>query len=211
MRKERLLALFCFILAFGCFYPLQADISGAHSTVVAAIDSIYADIASEFESEDELKISVEQSLNRHLSPVLDFEKFTKLILAAHWKKATVVQRQRFSEILKGFLYQSLTKAIVDHRHILVSRKESISVMDAVPGRNEDRAMVSVVVESPSSGNVKIDFRMGRKSENWLAYDVIVQDISFAINYRAILNSEIRQNGIDNVIESFATKLKFELP
>lgn len=211
MKIGRVYVLFCFIFIFGWVIPLKADISGARSVVVATIDNVYGDIVVDYETDDVLFSSVGRSLDQHLTPALNFEKFTKLILASHWKKATPEQRQQLTEILKAFLFRTLTKAIVEHRHVIISYKENISIMDAVPGRNEERALVSVVVENPSRGPINIDFRMGFENSQWKAYDVIVQDVSFAINYRAILNSEIRKHGIEKVLETFASKLKFESP
>jgi len=209
MGTKRLLASLGLLFAILWCNSLLADLSGAHSAVVETIDSVYSDIALDYQTEDDLRASVARSLDLHLTPTLDFDKFTKLILASHWKKATQAQRERITEILKAFLFRTLTKAIVDHRQILMSYKDHIVIMDALPGRSEDRAIVSVVVHRPSSNPVKIDFRMGFAGDRWTAYDVIVQDVSFAINYRAILNSEIRRDGIEQVIEGFASKLKFE--
>lgn len=208
MKIKILLGLFCFIFAFGGVHPLQADISDARDVVVKTINNLYADISAEYETDDMLRASIEQSLERHLTPVLDVGKFTKLILAAHWKKTSTEQRQRFAQILQAFLFRTLTKAIVEHKQILMSYKDDITVKDAKPGRTEDRAIVSVVVQSDLQRPVHLDFRMGFNNGRWSAYDVIVQDVSFAINYRAILNSEIKKHGIEKVAETFASKLTY---
>ena len=208
MKTAKLLGIFCFIFTLGGTVPLQAEISGARDIVVATIDDLYSGISGEFESDEMLRASIEQSLEQHLTPVLDLNKFTKLILASHWKKASVEQRQRFTEILKAFLFRTLTKAIIEHQQILLSFKDDITVLEAKPGRTEERAVVTVVVQNGSQAPINLDFRMGFDNSRWSAYDVVVQNVSFAINYRAILNSEIKKNGIDNVVESFASKLDF---
>ena len=209
MKVTRLLITpICLILIFGCINSLRADISGAHNVVLATINQLYSDVSVDYDNDEALLASVEQSVERHLTPVLDFEKFTKLILAKHWKTASDNQRARFASILKGFLFRTLTKAIAEHHQTLVSYQEHIKVMDARPGRNEDRAIVSVVIETSDGQTVNIDFRMGRNNGRWQAYDVIVQEISFAINYRAILNSEIKKHGIEKVAETFDSKLRF---
>ncbi len=207
MKIIRLVALCCFSFSLGSFNSLQADVSGAHDVVVTTINNIYGDIAVDYDSDDALRASIEQSIDRHLTPVLDINKFTRLILASHWKKASVQQRQRFTEILRAYLFRTLTKAILEHRQVLLSYQDNIDVMKARSGRNENRAMVSVTVDTGSQSTINLDFRMGRENGTWRAYDVIVQDVSFAINYRAILNSEIKQHGIEKVAESFDTKLR----
>ena len=207
MKAKKILIFTCFILAFGCWNSLLADISDARNIVVHTIDNIYLDISTDYASEDALRTNVEQSVRRHLEPVLDFSRFTKLILASHWKKASVEQRDRFADILRTFLYRTLSKAIVEHKQIILSYQDDLVVLEPRPGRTEDRAIVSVVVENHSKGKITLDFRMGQKDGRWSAYDVIVQDVSFAINYRAILNSEIKKNGLDPVIESFTSTLE----
>ena len=199
--------LFCFILTLGYSNFLLANISGARNVVVDTVNGIYGDISTQHDSELALRESVHQSVRQHLKPVLNFDKFTKLILAAHWKKTSIQQRQQLAEILQNFLFRTLTKAIVDNKQILLSYKEGLVVKEPKPGRTEDRAIVSVVVNTQSQGTVNLDFRMGRENGRWAAYDVIVQGVSFAINYRAILNSEIKKHGIDKVITTFLEQLE----
>lgn len=208
MKTVKLLGLFCLIFPFSGIVPLQADISGARTVVVGTIDALYSEISGQYESDELLRASVEQSLEQHLTPVLDLNKFTKLILAAHWKKASADQRQQITDILKVFLYRTLTKAIIEHKQVLLSYKDDITVMKAQPGRTEERAVVSVVVRNGSQGSINLDFRMGFSNGQWTAYDVVVQGVSFAINYRAIFNSEIKKKGIEQVVETFASNLKY---
>ncbi len=208
MKITRPIALFCLLYSICGFSSLKADISEARDVVDVTINNIYAEIATDYDSEEALRASIEQSVDLHLTPVLNFEKFTRLILASHWKKASAEQRDRFTEILRAYLFRTLTKAIMEHRNVLLSYRENIDVKDARPGRDEDRAIVPVVVHTGPQSTVHLDFRMGREEDRWQAYDVIVQDVSFAINYRAILNSEIKRHGIENVAADFASKLNY---
>ena len=41
---------------------------------------------------------------------------------------------------------------------------------------------------------------------WKVYDVVFEGVSFAINYRTILNSEIKKVGIDEVTTNLSEKL-----
>ena len=131
MKTAKLLGIFCFIFALGGTVPLQAEISGARDVVVATIDDLYSGISGEFESDEMLRASIEQSLEQHLTPVLDLNKFTKLILAAHWKKASVEQRQRFTgntesisvqDFNQGYYRTSTNSSLIQGRHYRIGSK-----------------------------------------------------------------------------------------
>lgn len=185
----------------------EADIDSARVTVSETIHVIYEEIIANSGDSETLRAVAFDVVHRELLPRLHVEKFSKLILAAHWKKATAQQRSEFTRILTQFLLRTFVTAIVSNEEKLDIYLDSIKIKGARPGNREGRAVVPMVVKYPGSSEVTIDFRMTNEDgDGWKVYDVVFEGVSFAINYRTILNSEIKKSGIDAVTASLADKL-----
>ena len=185
---------------------VHADVSGARDVVVDTMGKIYNKITGDFEDDEALTATASEVIHLELLPILHVEKFSKLILASHWKDATVQQRREFTYILTEFLLRSFRKAIVGNKDLLENYLDNIRILEAKKGNNDDRAMVTMLVIVPSQQKRKIDFRMTREDGSWKIYDLVFEGISFAINYRTILNSEIKKSGIEAVTANLGEKL-----
>ena len=192
--------------AVGFTTSVHADVSGARDVVAVTMDTIYDKITGDFEDYETLAAAASEVIHLELLPILHVEKFSKLILASHWKDATVQQRQEFTYILTEFLLRSFLKAIVVNKVVLENYLDNIRILEARKGNNDDRAMVTMLVIVPSQQERKIDFRMTREDGSWKVYDVVFEGVSFAINYRTILNSEIKKSGIEAVTTNLGEKL-----
>ena len=200
-----LIAVFT-VCVVGFTTSVHADVSGARDVVVVTMDKIYDKITDEFDDDEALAAAASEVIHLELLPILHVEKFSKLILASHWKGATAQQRQEFTYILTEFLLRSFRKAIVVNKDLLENYLDNIRILEAKKGNNDDRAMVTMLVIVPSQQERKIDFRMTREDGSWKIYDLVFEGISFAINYRTILNSEIKKSGIETVTANLGEKL-----
>ena len=207
MKNFYVVAVAIVLVTAGAVKFAEANIDGAKVTVSETIHVIYEEIISKSGDSEILKAVATDAVNRELLPRLHVEKFSKLILAAHWRKSSEQQRSEFTRILTQFLLRTFVTSIVSNRDKLDTYLESITIKDAKPGNNEGRAIVPMVVKYPGSDAVKIDFRMTNEDgDGWKVYDIVFQGVSFAINYRAILNSEIKKSGIDAVTANLSEKL-----
>ena len=55
--------------------------------------------------------------------------------------------------------------------------------------------------------MQIDYTLGKKGNEWKAYDVIVGGISLVTNYRDEFNEQIKTGGIDGLIKVLAGRNK----
>lgn len=186
---------------------VEANVDGARVTVSETIHVIYGEIVANSGDSEALKAVATDVVHRELLPKLHVDKFSKLILAAHWKKASAEQRSEFTRILTQFLLRTFVTAIVSNQDKLDTYLDSITIKQAKQGNREGRAVVPMAVKYPGSNEVKIDFRMTNEDgDGWKVYDVVFEGVSFAINYRTILNSEIKKSGMDAVTANLAEKL-----
>ena len=190
-----------------CVFPpsATANIEHARDTVVETLDQVYSEFQLAVSSNANLELAALDIMRRDLLPRLDVRKFMKLILARHWRSASQEQRDQFTEVLTEFLLRSFAVALVGENESISDYYESIEVLPAIKGRKDGRAMVVVHVRGEQR-TTEVAFQMNFTDEGWKVYDVVFEGVSFAINYRAILNSEIGKHGLDEVTRSLFEKL-----
>ena len=205
MRHLKLLHYFIFVILLVGSSSARADISEARDVLLTTVHQIYSDLDGSHSTDDELRSAAEEVIRLKVLPVLNVEMFSKLILASHWKKTSAEQRAKFQDVLTGFLIRTFAQAIASDHNRFQEFMNQISIESARPGRNENRAVIPMSIMT-DAGVVTLDFRMARYESDWLLYDVVFRGVSFAINYRTILKSEISKYGIDKVTEDLEAKL-----
>jgi phospholipid transport system substrate-binding protein len=69
------------------------------------------------------------------------------------------------------------------------------------------ALVRTEVQQPGNKPVPIDYNLEKLESGWKVYDVTVAGISLITNYREQFAQEVRNGGIDGLIQSLAAKNK----
>ncbi len=195
-------------LALLCAGPISADISGARHVVETTFNTIYDELSPHLSHAAPIDDVVSELLRTELLPHLDVRKFSKLIIGKHWKSTSASQREKFVEILTEFLVRTTVKVIVSNRDLLLNAADGVTIADVQQGRTEDRAVVTVHLSRSGQADRVIAFRMLRDGGSWKLYDLVFEGVSFAVNYRTILNSEIGKHGIDEVAANLSEKLAF---
>ena len=182
-----------------------ANIEHARDTVVETLDQLHSEIQIAMSNDADLELAAVEIMRRDLLPRLDLQRFMKLILAKHWRSASHEQRNAFTAVLTEFLMRSFAVAIVGERENISQYFERIEVLPARKGRKDGRAVVVMKMHGDQR-TTEIIFKMNFTDEGWKVYDVVFEGVSFAINYRAILNSEIGKHGLDEVTLNLTEKL-----
>ncbi len=183
----------------------QANLEDASQTIEDTLHNLYQQFAAESANSDDVQAAAIEIMRRDLLPHLDSDRFMKLILARHWRTASAEQRAAFAEVLTEFLLRSFAVALIGVQDDVGEIYERIEVLPAKAGRKEGRAIVDLRVRGDER-TTELTFRMNSTDQGWKVYDVVFEGVSFAINYRAILNSEIGKHGIDEVTRTLDTRL-----
>ncbi len=126
-------------------------------------------------------------------PNLDFERACALVLGPFWRQATPAQRDGFADAFKTLLIQSYASAL--NR---LSAWE-IRYPPMPPSTNGERVLVPTEILQPGRTPVSVDYRMARKGDRWVAYDVLVEGVSLLAAYRSQFTSLARAKGLDGLI------------
>jgi phospholipid transport system substrate-binding protein len=129
--------------------------------------------------------------------IFDFGETAKRSLGRHWAGRTQGERDEFVKLFGDLLERSYISKIE------VYGGEKIQyVSDKVDG---DQAVVQSKLLTKSGGEVPIEYRMLKKGERWLVYDVVIEGVSLVSNYRTQFNKIIQTSSYEELVKKMKTR------
>ena len=128
-----------------------------------------------------------------------FKAMSQRTLSRNWRKATPEQQDRFTDLFAKLLektYMGRIEAYTDEKVEYIREKME----------SDTRAMVYTQILA-KSGNIPINYRVAKKGDQWLVYDVIIEEVSLISNYRSSYEEIIKKDGIEGLLSQMAQKVK----
>ncbi len=129
-----------------------------------------------------------------LLPRFDRKFAAQIVLAKHWRSADEAQRERFIEAF----YQALLRRYADG--LLEFEQDRVTVLPFRGDLTKKRTKVRSTVQLNDGSKVAVDYDLVRADSGWLLFNIVIEGISYVRNYRAEMDSEIRDTSLDAVIE-----------
>ena len=129
------------------------------------------------------------------------DKIAKLVLAQHWRNASVDQRVRFTDEFEKILIRTYASALFDY-----TGHEEMSFQPLQLTGDERTAVVRTDVKLPGVQAFPVNYRFLRlESGEWKIFDVTIEGISlitiFQFSYARIIQTE----GLDGLISQLEQK------
>jgi len=143
---------------------------------------------------DEQKI---ERLRTVVYPLFDFPEMAKRSLGSHWRRRTPEQQEEFTRLFTNLLEQTYAKNIASYDGQRVS----------YTGEKMDGtyAQVDTKIVDKKGREFGVDYRMFKRGDRWLIYDVVIENISLVNNYRAQFNRVITRNSYDELVDKMRGK------
>ncbi|AMG37702.1 MULTISPECIES: MlaC/ttg2D family ABC transporter substrate-binding protein [Achromobacter] len=139
---------------------------------------------------------INQVVNEHILPYVNFQKTTRLAAGRYWRQATEQQRTALADAFRGTLVRTYSGAL--------TRVTSGTTITALPFRGDPKAddvVVRTLISQPNGQPVGVDYRLEKTPQGWKIYDMNVEGIWLIENYRNQFAQQINQNGIDGLIQA----------
>ncbi|WZB77328.1 ABC transporter substrate-binding protein [Achromobacter insuavis] len=139
---------------------------------------------------------INQVVNDHILPYVNFQKTTRLAAGRYWRQATEQQRTALADAFRGTLVRTYSGAL--------TRVTSGTTVTALPFRGDpksDDVVVRTLISQPNGQPVGVDYRLEKTPQGWKIYDMNVEGIWLIENYRNQFAQQINQNGIDGLIQA----------
>lgn len=135
-----------------------------------------------------------------ISPHFDFIRISAWALGKHWRTASKEQKLRFVRAFRTLLIRTYGVALLDYTDQEI---RYLPLRD--DPRNGDVTVRSEVIQ-PNGGAVSLNFRLYKRNEAWKVYDISVDGISLVTNFRTSFATEIKQAGLDSLIQRLEDKV-----
>jgi len=129
--------------------------------------------------------------------IFDFGETAKRSLGRHWAARTPEERAEFVKLFGDLLERSYISKIE-----LYGGEKIQYVGDRIEG---DTAAVQSKLLTKTGSEVPIEYRMLRKSDRWLVYDVVIEGVSLVANYRTQFNKIIQTSSFQDLVKKMKTR------
>ena len=198
MSNYRPWLMFTVMLALCAAIPTVAvaaeEVETPLQVVMKTVDGVIAVIAQGELNEDTKKRQVKNIIGRHF----DFVAMSNRVLATNWSKATKPQRARFTGLFRELLSNTYWRKISGYSN------EKVEYLEARM-RSDKLATVNTVIKTDSV-DIPVDYKLYRKGDTWMAYDIVIEQVSLVRNYRGSFQNIVRDVGIDGLISQLETKV-----
>jgi phospholipid transport system substrate-binding protein len=127
-------------------------------------------------------------------PHFDQRYIGQVVLGRSWRSASESQRDRFVAAFRNSLVHSYADALLENYNTVnVTWKPVHLASDAT------EATVSCELQRKQGAPIQIGFSVHRIDQEWKVYDVVVDGISLAANFRSQFAAEIKKSGLDALI------------
>jgi phospholipid transport system substrate-binding protein len=130
--------------------------------------------------------------------MINWQEVSKRALAIHWRKRTPEERKEFVN-----LYRDLLKRTYSDKLDIYAGESIIYDSEKIEG---NRAVVKTRMINKKKGEeASVDYRLIKKDDRWLGYDVVIEGISAVNNYRVQFNEVITSSSYENLIKKMKNR------
>ena len=129
--------------------------------------------------------------------IFDFGETAKRSLGRHWASRTQEERDEFVKLFGDLLERSYISKIE-----LYGGEKIQYMSDKIDG---EQATVQSKLLTKSGSDVPIEYRMLKKGERWLVYDVVIEGVSLVSNYRTQFNKIIQTSSFAELVKKMKTR------
>ncbi len=139
-----------------------------------------------------------QLVDAQILPHFDFTRMTQLAVGRPWRTATPEQKTELTREFRTMLVRTYSKVFSTYPDPVVEVQSARLL-------SEDESTVRTVIHVADGRVVTVDYEMKKTASGWKAFDVTVEGISLVTSYRGSFADEIKQNGIEGLIQVLTAK------
>ena len=167
---------------------------GPQELIQQVSNSLLKDLDSNREAYRKDPKKLREMVDRHLLPSFDVEYSARLVLGKHWRTATDAQKKRFIDAF----YQSLMRNYGNS--MLEFTADRLVILPYKGEAGASTATVRTQIKRDNGAPVSVNYSLHATPKGWLAWDVVIEGVSYVKNYRTDFGTEIDQKGLDAVIQ-----------
>lgn len=139
-----------------------------------------------------------ETIRRIAAETFDFTEMSKRALARHWQARTPAEREEFVKLFADLLERAYVSKIENYGGEKIAYNG-----DTIDG---DLALVRTKIVTKQQGtDIPVDYRMLKRNDRWVVYDVVIEGVSLINNYRTQFNKIIQTSSYEALVDRMKTK------
>ncbi len=193
------------LVLFHLFHLLQLPAASANDSPRSVVQSMTEQVIAALQNpaykgpeHQQKRIS---KVREVVLPHFDSRELARRTLGIHWRDRTEAQRTEFIQLFITLVektyssaldrYSADTQFLFDREHVEGTRAEV------------DSRIIAPALDKTFSLNYRLHF----VNEQWLIYDVMIENISMVRNYRTQFNRIINKSSYESLVHRIQSKLK----
>ncbi len=132
-------------------------------------------------------------------PHFDFRRATQTAVGAAWHRATPEQQEQLTQEFRTLVLRTYSGALANYRDQVIE----FQPLRARPGDTE--VTVYSRVKQQGAEPMVLEYDMASTGSGWKVFDIRVAGISLVATYRTAFADEVRNRGIEGLIELLSSK------
>ena len=129
-----------------------------------------------------------------LLPRFDRRFAAGAVLGKHWRTASDEQKDRFVAAFYTTLLHRYAEGILEFD------TERVEILPYKGDASKRTTVVKTRVRLDDGSKIPVHYKLVNRQKKWRMFDVQIEGVSYVVNYRKELESEIRNTSLDAVIE-----------
>lgn len=195
-----LFSLFALLLNFLPASPaFSAELSAPQQVIQQTSDKLQAKLKDKAFASDFAKFN--QFVNEVIFPHTDFDRISALVLGKLWKTATPEEKSRFKKEFQILLVRTYSRAFIEFK------EWSVRFLPLESEEGASKVVVKTEILQPGLQPIAVNYRMFLgESNQWKAYDIMIEGVSLVTNYRTTFSNEVQTKGsLTAVIDDLAKR------
>lgn len=136
-----------------------------------------------------------------IMPNFNFDHVCRLVLGKNFSKASKEQQDAFQREFRTLLIRTYASALSKYRNQTIEYKPMRDIAD------DKQVNVKTQILQPGGQPIAVDYTLEQMGDVWKVYDITIEGVSLVTNYRGQFSNEIRQGGMDGLIQKLVEKNK----
>ena len=129
--------------------------------------------------------------------IFDFSEIAKRSMARHWQPLSEAQRTEFVGLFADLLERSYISKIETYG--------GEKIQYTAERADGEFATVSTRIVTKNGTEVPVDYRMIKRADRWLVYDVSIEGVSLVSSYRTQFNKIIQTTSYNGLVSKLRNK------
>lgn len=194
--SRSIVALILLTLVLGYSTGAPATVEASPVDIIKARNQAVKDILDA--SGEQVDKATKEKLKDVINGLMDFRELSRLALGKYWKERTEQEKQDFVNVFQQLIRNSSVKKLE------IYKADRIEYED--PVINGDKATVTTIAYKGRK-NVEIVYKMHKVNGEWKAYDMVIDGVSTARNYRDSFYKQIAKTSYQKMYEKLVRRLK----